>query len=335
MPLPSVGQVVNGYAYTGGDPNAKTSWRWVGSVGPQATSFNLDANAPGARYLPRRMDAASKSEEAYFRAYREKDNEGIAAARKGVARARRAEGLMSRQKTGGIYSVPVVGSVAGLLDPEIRELDAIQAEVARSKRQPGEGAISDFDAQQFLNMTYGKDKPTATNRALIQAQRIADDAAIQRRGFMEWHYNTFGSTVGAEEAWDRYAQDNPIFAPETEARGAPVFNARRQNWREYFGAVRSTGDRRATTAEEDIRRASGAPAKPITANAPRKPPPAASATYNRMKARFDPRAPMGDQRNPFLARDAATLQRLEANMKSQGRSGVYVITPEGHFAVIE
>lgn len=330
MPLPSIGQVVNGYAYSGGDPNDKKSWRWVGSVGPQAAVAQLDPKAPGSAYLPKRMDAASKSEEAYFRAYREKDDERVSEARQGVARARRAEGLLSRQKTGGIYAVPVLGGVAGMFDPEIRELDSIQSEVARLKRQPGEGAISNFDAQQFLAMTYGKDKPTETNRALIQAQRLADDAAIQRRQFIEWHYNTFGSTTGAEEAWDRYVQDNPIFSADSESAGRPVLNQGRRNWREYFGSVRTPGDQRPTQAEADARRAAGAPAKPITANAPRKKPPvpkAANATYERMRPTIDTKSPFGTQRNPYVARDWDTLNRLP--------KGSYAVAPNGDFGIID
>lgn len=330
MALPTIGQVVDGYAYSGGDPNDKKAWRWVGSVGPQAAVAQLDPKAPGSAYLPRRMDAASKSEEAYFRAFREKDDEGVQAARQGVARARRAEGLLARQKTGGIYAVPVLGGVAGMFDPEIRELDAIQSEVARSKRQPGEGAISDFDAKQFLAMTYGKDKPTETNRALIQGQRLADDARLQRRQFTEWHYNTFGSTTGAAEAWDRYIQDNPIFSPESESAGAPSLNPQRKNWRQYFGDVRTAGDTRETQGAMDARRATpGAPKPNIAANAPRKGavPKAANATYERMRPSVDVKSPFGSQKNPYVARDWDTLNRLP--------KGSYAVAPNGDFGIVD
>ena len=218
-----------------------------------------NARAPGAAYLPTTPTAPDKSEAAYWRTYRDKDNVSVTQAREGLANARRAEGLMSKQETGGIYGVPVLGAVAGFMDPEIRELDAIQSKVARQNRTPGEGAISDFDAQQFLAMTYGKDKPTETNRALIQAQRVANDAALQRRQFMEWHYGTYGSVNGAEEAWDRYSQDNPIFDPKSEATGAPALNSGRRDWRTYFGAP---GQGRPTQAQTDIERTAGKKAFP-------------------------------------------------------------------------
>ena len=214
-----------------------------------------NSRAPGASFLPATPATPDKSEAAYWRTYRDKDNVNVSQARSGLADARRMEGLLARQKTGGIYGVPVLGAVAGFMDPEIREMDAIQSKAARQNRTPGDGAISDFDAQQFLAMTYGKDKPTETNRALIQALRVANDAAIQRRQFMQRHYGTYGTVNGAEEAWDRYAQDNPIFDPSSEATGKPALNGKRRDWRTYFGAP---GQGRATQAQTDIERSVGA-----------------------------------------------------------------------------
>lgn len=34
MPAPKVGEVFDGYAYRGGDPNAKASWEWAGAASP-------------------------------------------------------------------------------------------------------------------------------------------------------------------------------------------------------------------------------------------------------------------------------------------------------------
>lgn len=203
-------------------------------------------DAPGARLLPDRpVTGDRRSEEAYWRARRTQGDPAVTQAEQGVSASRRAEGLLRRQEnqggmfggTGGIYSVPVVGQVAGLLDPEIRELDALQARQARLERQPGEGAISDFDAAQFVAMTYGKDKPMETNRALIQAQRVANDAVLQRREFDEWYFSQYGTTVGSQEAWRVYAQENPIFDPASQRDGTATLNRNRATWREYF-----TGD---------------------------------------------------------------------------------------------
>lgn len=223
---PEVGQVIDGYRFKGGDPAQESSWERV--------------EPAGARLLPRaRATGDRRSEEAYYGRRRTAEDPAVSQASEGVTAARRAEGLIRRQEaqgqgTGGIYGVPVVGTVAGFLDPEIRELNALQARQARLERQPGEGAISDFDAAQFVAMTYGADKPTETNRALIQAQRVANDARLQKREFDEWYWNTYGTTSGSQEAWRVYAQENPIFDPNSQRTGQARLNPSRQNWREYF-----------------------------------------------------------------------------------------------------
>lgn len=57
------------------------------------------------------------------------------------------------------------------------------------------------------------------------------------------------------------------------------------------------------------------------------------ATMERLQqqGRFDPKAPLGSQANPFVPRDAQTLQRLDT---PQNR-GKYVVMPDGSIGVIE
>lgn len=227
QPAPSVGEVIDGYRFKGGNPAQESSWE--------------PAEPPGARLLPRsRATGDRRSEEAYWGRRRTQGDPAVTQAEQGVAAARRAEGLLARQEaqgqgTGGIYGIPIIGPVAGFLDPEIRELNAVQARQARLERQPGEGAISDFDAAQFVAMTYGADKPMDTNRALIQAQRVINDATLQKREFDEWYFGEYGTTAGSQEAWRVYAQENPIFDPASQRGEGPAqLNRGRQNWRQYF-----------------------------------------------------------------------------------------------------
>lgn len=50
MPLPKVGEIVDGYSYSGGDPNSQKSWKWVGD-GSQAAA-QLQGDAPGEPLTP-------------------------------------------------------------------------------------------------------------------------------------------------------------------------------------------------------------------------------------------------------------------------------------------
>lgn len=249
---------------TATNPSTGERVRYTGGTWVPVTASG--STAPGARLLPSGPRTGDRrSEEAYWGKLRTAGDPALQAAQNGVGSARRAEGLIARQEaqgqgTGGIYAVPVVGQIAGLLDPEVRELNAISSAAARQNRQPGEGAISDFDAAQFVAMTYGADKPTETNRALIQAQRAADDSTLQKREFQEWYVNRYNTVNGSNEAWRSYAQENPIFDPSAQQDGAaPVLNRGRQNWREYF-----TGEKGLDTqAEIDARRSQGENVGPI------------------------------------------------------------------------
>lgn len=264
-----------------------------------------NAKAPGARYLPQSYGAPDKSEAANFNKWRSDQEPGINNARSTIAQTREMEGLLQRQKTGGIYAVPVIGDVAGMFDPEIRRMEGLSSEAARSKRQPGEGTISDFDARMFQAQVFGKAQPTEVNRAIIRANRLAADAAIQKRAFADAYYQTFGNRVGFDEAWDRYSQENPIFSPESEAAGRPILNPNRQNWREYFGMVRTAGDKTPTQAESDLRRTSGTKKKPEgwTAGLPaaqRK----AALLYKGATGKA------GSKANPFVPASLAEFQKI-------------------------
>jgi hypothetical protein len=223
----------------------------------------LSSTAPGYQFLPRSMGTSDPSEAAYFRKWRADDDVAQSAATKGLAAGRRMEQLMSTQEaqegvgkgTGGWRGMSIAGvrgaDINAPFDPEVQEMNALQSEFARSKRTPGEGAISDFDAQQFIAMSPGADKSPEANKGIIRATRMADDMVVQRRQFGEWYYSTFGSLTGAPEAWSRYAQSNPIFQVEKFREGRPLFNDKRQNWRQWFGAERGAADRQPTEQAQD------------------------------------------------------------------------------------
>lgn len=275
--------------------------------------------ARGGAYLPQaRMSGPDPSEDAYFRQFRTAQDPGVAAAKNSLANYREFEGLLSKQNTGGRYALPGgVGKVLGWFDPEVRRMEALSASAARAQRQPGEGTISDFDAKMFLSMVPGVAQPTETNRMNILAGRAAAENALQRRQMADWYHSTYGTTEGFEEAWNRYRDENPIFDPASERSGRPMLNAKRQNWREYYGAVRGAADATPSSAIRDIRESQRTPM-----------PKAAQAGYQRLykAGGIDANAKMGSAKNPFLARDADTLNRLP--------KGSYAISPDGVLGII-
>lgn len=303
------------------NPTTGERKQWNGSAWVQLPS----GRAPGSAFLPPAGQfGKDPSEAANFNKWRQTQDSGVTNARSAMAQDREMEGLLARQKTGGMYALPVVGGALGMFDPEIRRIEALSSESARSKRTPGEGTISDFDARMFQQQVPGRAQPTQTNRAIIQADRLRSDAVLQRREMADWYYQTFGHSRGFEEAWDRYAQANPIFDPASESEGRPILNANRQNWRQFFGGVRGPGDERGTQAESDVRRAAtlqskerlGQSTKPLDMQ---RVTPAALKTAQIYR---NTKAPSGTKANPWLPVTEEEFNRIPA-----GRDGGWYINP--------
>lgn len=276
----------------------------------------LNMSAPGARYLPTHVSPQDQSEAANFNKWRTDQEVGINNARNALVQDREMEGLLARQKTGTpALNTPVLREAMTMFDPELRRMQSLQSEAARAKRTPGEGTISDFDARMFLQQVYGANQPRETNQAIIRANRLRSEAVLQRREFADWYYDKFGSRRGFDEAWNNYARANPIFDPSSEAAGKPLLNTKRQNWRQYYGAVRGPEDERPSEAMADIRRTQAA-----------KPPPRAMAAgYMRFKSTvgLDPKAKPGSPRNPHIMTSAAQLATVPVGDYAIGPDGTY------------
>lgn len=179
--------------------------------------------------------------------------EAVATGRASMADYRRFEQLLERQNTGGWYGAPIIGgpirAIAGMTDSEIRTMQSIADRITPTMRQPGSGATSDFDARMFQSATVGVDKPAATNLEIIRGAQAAQRNLVERLAFFESYATANrGSLRGADEAWERYLNANPIFDEKKSKEGAPVLNANRKSWREYFRAERASALQRPTPA---------------------------------------------------------------------------------------
>jgi hypothetical protein len=136
---------------------------------------------------------------------------------------------------------PIAGKVAWASDAG-REMNAIGAEMSRKMRQPGEGATSDYDARMFGKMTLSTDNDYRVNRNLGLAVIARKKLEIQERDFMREYLSQNGTLDGARRYWQKYLDDNPIFAKDQiDAKGnlkVKVDDVRlsdaRMDWRDYF-----------------------------------------------------------------------------------------------------
>lgn len=110
------------------------------------------------------------------------------------------------------------------------------ADMARGERTPGEGAVSDFDAKQFLVIVPGPKKTEQFNQRALELREQAALMAQERPIFMNEYRRRNGNLVGAAEAWQRYANANPIVNPNIDINKPDTFlNPKRQPWQTFFG----------------------------------------------------------------------------------------------------
>ncbi|WP_332763906.1 hypothetical protein [Phenylobacterium sp.] len=228
------------------------------------------------------------------------------------ADANRFRDLNRQVPTGELGGLPVVRDVRAMFDPKVGEMKAIVEKMTPSMREAGSGAMSDRDVQMYRASVVGLDKVGPTNSALsgvieAGARRTSDYTAFKN----EWarRHNTL---VGSQEAWDDYAEANPLF--EAGETGTKVRKA--TPWRQYFGLETLS-------------------TRPTAPAGPRKPalPPAVRAAYAIQQAKAKGASgPLGTEANPFVARDQATFDQLANDPKHRGK---FIYAPNGDFGVIE
>lgn len=142
----------------------------------------------------------------------------------------RFEAVNLRANTGGWTDVASALPVVRELVPNNVELRSITNKIAPTLRGAGSGAMSDKDLETFKTSipNVGFEGPTNQNvaaRLKAGSQRERDYAA-----FMDEFARVNGTTFGAQEKWDAYKNDHPLYDYEkgTVRTGVP-------SWRQYFG----------------------------------------------------------------------------------------------------
>jgi len=143
------------------------------------------------------------------------------------------------------------GFFAGLkpgLSAAEQNMDSITAEVSRQMKQPGEGSVSNFDAQQFRLATVSRSKKFQANRGIATAYKIMRKNEIDRISFMQDYAALNGHLRGADAAWRSYLEANPIF--DRTKPNDFVVNAGRKDYKTFFRSA--MGDNVVTDEGEEV-----------------------------------------------------------------------------------
>ncbi|MEC9266704.1 MAG: hypothetical protein VX464_11645 [Pseudomonadota bacterium] len=133
--------------------------------------------------------------------------------------------------TGGAYNIPGAQGVMGALSPDVSEAQAITSRMTPMMRQGMPGAASDRDVAMFQGATVGIDKPEQANRNIAAGLKVSQQNLIERDEFLQAYFDQNKHLQGAERAWQRYLNANPIFVPDSKDY---TLNDKRVGWREFF-----------------------------------------------------------------------------------------------------
>lgn len=153
--------------------------------------------------------------------------EPLAQEREVVNRLDRFDQLLNVQETGAAQYSPIY------LNPNLKEMESIQNEVAPKLREPGSGSSSDIDVKMFKNATVSPTNPVPTNRNIITARKAAAQNKFDQANFFREYQSAYGHTKGAEEAWSEYLNANPIFDKKASKENV-ILNPDRLSYKDYF-----------------------------------------------------------------------------------------------------
>lgn len=130
-------------------------------------------------------------------------------------------------------SGPFVGKVPAMTQPA-EEMDKISIGLSRKLRQPGEGTMSNFDAQQFGKAFMSRNNDYNVNLNIGKGFIATKQLELERREFFNQYAEQNGTIQGAQAQWNKYLEANPVFDREGSKGKSVVLNPNRMGWQDYF-----------------------------------------------------------------------------------------------------
>lgn len=127
----------------------------------------------------------------------------------------------------GLGWLPNVSSGAAAAETAGRELQLTFTEKTK-------GAISDREMAMFANASPNLDKTDEQNAAIIHNMKAAANRTFERSAFYAEFFNIKGDLIGADMAWKKYIDENPIFDVNKRIDQQIARNPRRDEWVRYL-----------------------------------------------------------------------------------------------------
>lgn len=239
------------------DPNAPTTapvaaaatptGARVGDLGVPAADTDPTAGLPAEQ----RAKLAAKIREEAIKEFA-KSQESVDQARNINERLSRFVQLLDEgMDTGGQYKIPGAKTVGSTLSPSIAEAQSIVDMMTPMMRQGMPGAASDRDVAMFRGAAVGLDKPEQANRNVAAGLMASRQNLIERDQFMRAYFDQNRHLQGADRAWQKYLDANPIF-DHAAPKGAYILNEKRAGWRDWYSGAESNPAAATTATTSNI-----------------------------------------------------------------------------------
>ena len=169
-------------------------------------------------------------------------NEEAAAAETQLAEITKLESALKQAGPTGpvVGNIPGNVSAAGLYGGNTAMRQTVQAlgpQVQLNFTNLTKGAISDREMGLFAGAVPGLDKDEGANAAIIAGMRAGFMRKIERANFMQaWGNRNSGNMEGAQQAWQKYINENPIIGDDFLVNEANI-----GNWQNYLGGGGASG----------------------------------------------------------------------------------------------
>jgi hypothetical protein len=148
---------------------------------------------------------------------------------------RQAEEFLALNQQNQSITGPNMGKLPLMVLPQDAEaMDKIAIGLSRKLRQPGEGTMSNFDAQQFGKAFMSRSNTYDVNSNIGKGFIASKQLELERRDFFNQYAEQWGTLQGAQRYWSKYLEANPIFDREKTKGLKITFNPDRMGWQDYF-----------------------------------------------------------------------------------------------------
>ena len=144
-----------------------------------------------------------------------------------------ADDILKRIPTGGLARLPFGGDIQTAFSSDAARFDSIAKNQARNAYVKGEGALSDTERKMFEKSSISLGNPTATNQQIIGVTKEVAKRAVEHNEYLERYFGANKTLMGAEESWNRYLNNNPLFAPGSTEKNLKL-NPDRMPYTQYF-----------------------------------------------------------------------------------------------------